>query len=156
MSTLHRIILFVAGTALATSMLTGCSHTATTDSIDTLESITESIDRADYASAVSLLDQNRDEVLSSDDARAMVRYSILYMKLADACDSVDMVGCAYQCMHKAYLTDSTTTADFINTLPPEDLSQASAVKTLLGASSMKVFHDDSEYLDSLFIDNTNL
>lgn len=156
MNALHRIILFVAGTALTTSMLTGCTHTATTDSIDTLDNITESIERADYASAVSLLDQSRDKVLTSDDARLMVRYSILYMKLADACDSVDMVGCAYQCMYKAYVTDSTTTADFINTLPPEDLSQAAAVKTLLGASGMKVFHDDSEYPDSLFIDNTDL
>jgi cytochrome c551/c552 len=76
--------------------------------------------------------------------------SILYMKLSDVNDSEELVGYAYQCMAQAYKTDSTATADFINTLPVDDMSQASAVKTIIGASGMMSFHDDGELLDSLF------
>ncbi|MDE7396346.1 MAG: hypothetical protein K2M98_01320 [Muribaculum sp.] len=144
-------LILLAAAMLLTAFGVGCTSSGSTESTDPLDIAQQAIEHKDYPTAIEILDETRNCAIEGDDVSDLVRFSILYMKLADVYDSEEMVGYAYQCLSQAFITDSTATADYINTLTVEDMSQAAAVKTLLGAAGMMSFHDDSEYPDSLFL-----
>ncbi len=151
-------IILLSVALLLTAFVAGCTTSGSTESTDPIDIAQVAIDHKDYSTALEVLEDTRNHALEGNDISELVRFSILYMKLADVYDSEEMVGYAYQCLSQAFASDSTATADYINTLTVEDMSQAAAVKTLLGAAGMMSFHDDSEYPDSLFIsepENTN-